>query len=94
VSFVPELDTPANPKASDTDTQPDSDSLLYETNGDGNRDTQEEDLIQQVLDRTRKNFPYGNLFESKKKPTSIRVFYRTINGIRTYNSWLKCTQRM
>jgi hypothetical protein len=44
-------------------------------------------IDQPLLSTPKENIPFGNIMTDYKQPNSIRIFYKNINGIRTYNTW-------
>jgi hypothetical protein len=49
-------------------------------------ETNDSDLLQTVITPQTDNYPFGDLM-NKKQNSTVRIYYKNINGVSTYNSW-------
>jgi hypothetical protein len=76
---------PIQPTQSSTNT---NEQLLSQESISNNNEFEDEiNIDQPSLSTPKENIPFGNIMTETKEPNSIRVFYKNINGIRTYNTW-------
>jgi hypothetical protein len=66
----------------------DNDSTVQNTPDENEPESEDNDteLLQPVLTKPTNNYPFGDLMTQKQNNT-IRIYYKNINGISTYNSW-------
>jgi hypothetical protein len=51
-----------------------------------------DNYIQAPLPKEKPNLPFSDLLKHTKPPTTIRTFYKNVNGTQTANSWDKLKQ--